>query len=103
MKLLDFLKKYGQLIIIIMLSIIFLKQCSINSKYGRSIKVYKELTNELRINDSILNNNLNLVNHKLDSTLISNSAVVNSNNATSSAINNQKQQQVVVKVVKTKE
>ena len=39
---------------------------------------------------------------KMDSTLISNTAVVNTNKQTNNAINSQKQQQVIVKVIPSK-
>lgn len=62
-----------------------------------------ELTKELNKKDSILDTNFKSIDHKIDSTLISNSAVVNSNKSTSNAINSQKQQQVVVKLLQNKE
>ena len=43
-----------------------------------------------------------LINMKMDSTLISNTAVVNTNKQTNNAINSQKQQQVIVKVIPSK-
>lgn len=92
-KILIFFNKYGFIITTLLLMLVYFKQCGISRE---ETKMRKEMIK----NDSLVNNKLDNLTFKLDSTLISNSAVVNSNNATSNAINNQKQ--VVVKVVPTK-
>ena len=89
-----FLKKHGIItILIVMLS--FVNQCSIKNSIDRNTKYTKELVKEIKAQDS-------LINMKMDSTLISNTAVVNTNKQTNNAINSQKQQQVIVKVIPSK-
>lgn len=102
-QILDFVKKYFQWITIVLLILVWFKGCSIDNECARNRKAIVELTKELNKKDSILDVNLNIINHKMDSTLISNSAVINSNKNTSNEIKNQKQQQVVVKLVPNKQ
>lgn len=73
----------------------FVNQCSIKNSIDRNTKYTKELVKEIKAQDS-------LINMKMDSTLISNTAVVNTNKQTNNAINSQKQQQVIVKVIPSK-
>lgn len=101
-KILNFFKKYGFIIVTILLIFIWFKSCSLDNECTRNRKALVELTKELNKKDSLLDISLNNMNTKMDSTLISNSAVINANNATSNAINNQKQQQVVVKLLPNK-
>ena len=102
-KFLDFVKKYFQWIVIVLLIIVWFKGCSIDNECTRNRKALVELTKELSKKDSILDVNLKNTNHKIDSTLISNSAVISSNKNTSNEIKNQKQQQVVVKLIPNKQ
>lgn len=102
-KILDFVKKYFQWIAIALLIIVWFKGCSIDNECTRNRKALVELTKELNKKDSILDVNLKNINHKIDSTLISNSAVISSNKNTSNEIKNQKQQQVVVKLIPNKQ
>ena len=102
-KILDFIKKYFKFIVIGLLFFVWFKSCEIDRECTKNRKALVELTKELNKKDSILDANFKSIDHKIDSTLISNSAVVNSNKSTSNAINNQKQQQVVVKLLQNKE
>ena len=87
-----FLKKHGIITILIVMLLSFVNQCSIKNSIDRNTK---ELVKEIKAQDS-------LINMKMDSTLISNTAVVNTNKQTNNAINSQKQQQVIVKVIPSK-
>ena len=73
-----FLKKHGIITILIVMLLSFVNQCSIKNSIDRNTKYTKELVKEIKAQDS-------LINMKMDSTLISNTAVVNtkkqSNNA----------------------
>ena len=90
-----FLKKHGIITILIVMLLSFVNQCSIKNSIDRNTKYTKELVKEIKAQDS-------LINMKMDSTLISNKAVVNTNKQTNNAINSQKQQQVIVKVIPSK-
>ena len=90
-----FLKKHGIITILIVMLLSFVNQCSIKNSIDRNTKYTKELVKEMKKQDS-------LINMKMDSTLISNTAVVNTNKQTNNAINSQKQQQVIVKVIPSK-
>lgn len=90
-----FLKKHGIITILIVMLLSFVNQCSIKNSIDRNTKYTKELVKEMKTQDS-------LINMKMDSTLISNTAVVNTNKQTNNAINSQKQQQVIVKVIPSK-
>ena len=90
-----FLKKHGIITILIVMLMSFVNQCSIKNSIDRNTKYTKELVKEIKAQDS-------LINMKMDSTLISNKAVVNTNKQTNNAINSQKQQQVIVKVIPSK-
>ena len=90
-----FLKKHGIITILIVMLLSFVNQCSIKNSIDRNTKYTKELVKEIKAQDS-------LINMKIDSTLISNTAVVNTNKQTNNAINSQKQQQVIVKVIPSK-
>lgn len=90
-----FLKKHGIITILIVILLSFVNQCSIKNSIDRNTKYTKELVKEIKAQDS-------LINMKMDSTLISNTAVVNTNKQTNNAINSQKQQQVIVKVIPSK-
>lgn len=90
-----FLKKHGIITILIVMLLSFVNQCSIKNSIDRNNKYTKELVKEMKAQDS-------LINMKMDSTLISNTAVVNTNKQTNNAINSQKQQQVIVKVIPSK-
>ena len=90
-----FLKKHGIITILIVMLLSFVNQCSIKNSIDRNTKYTKELVKEIKAQDS-------LINMKMDSTLISNTAVVNTNKQTNNAINLQKQQQVIVKVIPSK-
>lgn len=90
-----FLKKHGIITILIVMLLSFVNQCSIKNSIDRNTKYTKELVKEIKAQDS-------LINMKMDSTLISNTAVVNTNKQTNNAINSQKQQQVIVKVIPSK-
>ena len=90
-----FLKKHGIITILIVMLLSFVNQCSIKNSIDRNTKYTKELVKEIKAQDS-------LINMKMDSTLISNTAVVNTNKQNNNAINSQKQQQVIVKVIPSK-
>ena len=90
-----FLKKHVIITILIVMLLSFVNQCSIKNSIDRNTKYTKELVKEIKAQDS-------LINMKMDSTLISNTAVVNTNKQTNNAINSQKQQQVIVKVIPSK-
>lgn len=98
-KVLKFLNKWGVLILICLSMFILMGQCSSKSATKKSNKIFKEYVAQEAKQDSVLNASLYTIEHKLDSTLISNVAVVNANKATSSAIKENSKQQVVVKVV----
>lgn len=98
-KILNFLDKHGVVIILIMLTLVFVNQCSIKNAQKRIVKSQKEIVVENTRNDSTLNAKFDAVTYKLDSTLISNGAVISANKQTSDAINNKKQN-IVIKVDK---
>lgn len=99
-KLVNFFKKNSDIIIALLILFIFFKQCGLDNKISKNIKTTKELIDTNNKKDSILEITLNNLNKKMDSTLISNYAVINSNNETNNVI--KKQQQVVVKVIPAK-
>jgi len=109
-KIVDFLSKYGIIIIIVLLLLNFMNQCSIKNSEKRIVKSMKEIVDNNRAQDSVMDIRVNELGmkfdrleqnleHKLDSTLISNSAVINSNKQTSDAINNKKQN-IIIKMDK---
>lgn len=98
-KILNFLDKHGVVIILILLTVVFINQCSIKNAQKRIVKSQKEIVVENTRNDSTLNAKFDAVTYKLDSTLISNGAVISANKQTSDAINNKKQN-IVIKVDK---
>lgn len=98
-KVLNFLNKHGVLIIIFLSLVIFINQCSIKNSQKRIVKSQKEMVIETKKSDSLLNSKFDAVTYKLDSTLISNGAVINSNKQTSDAINNKKQN-IIIKMDK---
>lgn len=98
-KILNFLDKHGVVIILILLTVVFINQCSIKNTQKRIVKSQKEIVVENTRNDSTLNAKFDAVTYKLDSTLISNGAVISANKQTSDAINNKKQN-IVIKVDK---
>ena len=97
-KFLNFLDEWGVLITVILVVFLFFKTCSVGNSVNRNAKYTKQMVVEQLVKDSMLNVRLNSIEHKLDSTLISNDAVVRTNKSTTSAITNRKDQ-VVVKVV----
>lgn len=98
-KILNFLDKHGIVIIIILLASVFVNQCSIKNAQKRIVKTQKEIVAENHRNDSLMNAKFDAVTYKLDSTLISNGAVINANKQTSDAINNKKQN-IIIKMDK---
>lgn len=98
-KIKNFLDKYGMIIIVCILLVVFIQQCSIKSNAKKLQKYQKELVMENNRRDSIMYLYLENMNHKLDSTLISNGAVISANKQTSEAINNKKQN-IIIKMDK---
>ena len=94
-KFLNFLDEWGVLIIVILFVFLFFKTCSVGNSINRNAKYTKQMVNEQLVKDSLLNVRLNSIEHKLDSTLISNDAVVRTNKSTASAITNRKDQEIV--------
>lgn len=98
-KILNFLNKYGILIILVMIFVVSVKQCSIKNIQKRIAKSQKEIVIETKKQDSLMNLKFDEVTYKLDSTLISNGAVISANKQTSDAINNKKQN-IIIKMDK---
>lgn len=98
-KLNKWINENGLLIILAILLLCFVNTCSIKNAEKKEAKYQKELVTETTKQDSILNVRFENLEHKLDSTLISNGAVISANKQTSDAINNKKQN-IVIKVDK---
>lgn len=98
-KLSNFLNKNGFLVVIIILLLMFVNQCSTKNATQRVAKYQKEMTINNQRQDSIMSVRMEDVEKKLDSTLISNGAVIDANRQTSAAINNKKQN-IVIKMDK---
>jgi predicted membrane protein len=98
-KLSNFLNKNGFLVVVIILLLMFVNQCSTKNATQRVAKYQKEMTINNQRQDSIMSVRMEDVEKKLDSTLISNGAVIDANRQTSAAINNKKQN-IVIKMDK---
>ena len=98
-KLSNFLSKNGFLVVIIILLLMFVNQCSTKNATQRVAKYQKEMTINNQRQDSIISVRMEDIEKKLDSTLISNGAVIDANRQTSAAINNKKQN-IVIKMDK---
>jgi len=98
-KLSNFLNKNGFLVVIIILLLMFVNQCSTKNATQRVAKYQKEMTINNQRQDSIMSVRMEDIEKKLDSTLISNGAVIDANRQTSAAINNKKQN-IVIKMDK---
>ena len=98
-KLSNFLNKNGFLVVIIILLLMFVNQCSTKNATQRVAKYQKEMTINNQREDSIMSVRMENIEKKLDSTLISNGAVIDANRQTSAAINNKKQN-IVIKMDK---
>ena len=98
-KLSNFLNKNGFLVVIIILLLMFVNQCSTKNATQRVAKYQKEMTINNQKQDSIMSVRMEDIEKKLDSTLISNGAVIDANRQTSAAINNKKQN-IVIKMDK---
>jgi PBP1b-binding outer membrane lipoprotein LpoB len=98
-KLSNFLNKNGFLVVIIILLLMFVNQCSTKNATKRVAKYQKEMTINNQKQDSIMSVRMENIEKKLDSTLISNGAVIDANRQTSAAINNKKQN-IVIKMDK---
>lgn len=98
-KISKFLNKHGFLIVIILLTFVLVKQCSSSNAEKRIAKYQKEMVTESVKRDSIMTVRFNEIERKLDSTLISNGAVIDANRQTSAAINNKKQN-IIIKMDK---
>ena len=94
-KISKFLNKHGFLIIIILLTFIRVKQCGSTNAQERIAKYQNDMVAETVKQDSILNVRFDEIERKLDSTLISNGAVIDANRQTSAAINNKKQNIII--------
>ena len=94
-KISKFLNKHGFLIVIILLILVFVKQCSSSNVEKRIAKYQKEMNSENVKRDSIMTVRFDEIERKLDSTLISNGAVIDANKQTSAAINNKKQNIII--------
>ena len=94
-KISKFLNKHGFLIVIILLVLVFVKQCSSSNSEKRIAKYQKEMNSENVKRDSIMTVRFDEIERKLDSTLISNGAVIDANRQTSAAINNKKQNIII--------
>jgi len=98
-KLSNFLNKNGFLVVVIILLLMFVNQCSTKNATQRVAKYQKEMTINNQRQDSIMSVRMEDIEKKLDSTLISNGAVIDANRQTSAAINNKKQN-IVIKMDK---
>lgn len=98
-KLSNFLNKNGFLVVIIIILLMFVNQCSTKNATQRVAKYQKEMTINNQRQDSIMSVRMKDIEKKLDSTLISNGAVIDANRQTSAAINNKKQN-IVIKMDK---
>jgi predicted membrane protein len=98
-KLSNFLNKNGFLVVIIIILLMFVNQCSTKNATQRVAKYQKEMTINNQKQDSIMSVRMEDIEKKLDSTLISNGAVIDANRQTSAAINNKKQN-IVIKMDK---
>ena len=94
-KISKFLNKHGFLIVIILLILVFVKQCSSSNVEKRIAKYQKEMNSENVKRDSIMTVRFDEIERKLDSTLISNGAVIDANRQTSAAIHNKKQNIII--------
>ncbi len=94
-KISKFLNKHGFLIVIILLTFVLVKQCGSSNAEKRIAKYQKEMTTESMKQDSIMTVRFDEIERKLDSTLISNGAVIDANRQTSAAINNKKQNIII--------
>lgn len=94
-KISKFLNKHGFLIVIILLVLVFVKQCSSSNAEKRIAKYQREMNSENVKRDSIMIVRFDEIERKLDSTLISNGAVIDANRQTSAAINNKKQNIII--------
>ena len=94
-KISKFLNKHGFLIVIILLVLVFVKQCSSSNAEKRIAKYQKEMNSDNVKRDSIMTVRFDEIERKLDSTLISNGAVIDANRQTSAAINNKKQNIII--------
>ena len=94
-KISKFLNKHGFLIVIILLVLVFVKQCSSSNAEKRIAKYQREMNSENVKRDSIMTVRFDEIERKLDSTLISNGAVIDANKQTSAAINNKKQNIII--------
>ena len=94
-KISKFLNKHGFLIVIILLVLVFVKQCSSSNAEKRIAKYQREMNSENVKRDSIMTVRFDEIEKKLDSTLISNGAVIDANRQTSAAINNKKQNIII--------
>ena len=94
-KISKFLNKHGFLIVIILLVLVFVKQCSSSNAEKRIAKYQKEMNSENVKRHSIMTVRFDEIERKLDSTLISNGAVIDANRQTSAAINNKKQNIII--------
>lgn len=94
-KISKFLNEHGFLIVIILLVLVFVKQCSSSNAEKRIAKYQKEMNSENVKRDSIMTVRFDEIERKLDSTLISNGAVIDANRQTSAAINNKKQNIII--------
>lgn len=98
-KISTFLNKNGFLIVIIILLLVFANQCSTKNAEKRVAKYQKEMVAETVKQDSLMTVRLDEIERKLDSTLISNGAVIDANKQTSAAIKQQKQN-ITIKIDK---
>ena len=98
-KLSNYLNKNGFLVVIIIILLMFVNQCSTKNATQRVAKYQKEMTINNQRQDSIMSVRMEDIEKKLDSTLISNGAVIDANRQTSAAINNKKQN-IVIKMDK---
>ena len=94
-KISKFLNKHGFLIVIILLILVFVKQCSSSNVEKRIAKYQKEMNSENVKRDSIMTVRFDEIERKLDTTRISNGAVIDANRQTSAAINNKKQNIII--------
>jgi hypothetical protein len=94
-KISKFLDKHGLLVVVIMLSVVLVGQCGSRNAEKRAARYQKETVTEMRRRDSVMDVRMGEIGRKLDSTLISNGAVIDANRQTSDAINNKKQNIVI--------
>lgn len=102
----NFLSRHGMLIIILIFLVVLAGQCRNGSRFRAIERTQKEMKASFEKTDSATlvkigetNSRMDVMVDKLDSTLISNGAVISANRQTSDAINGKKQN-IIIKMDK---